>query len=59
MIGIRMPQILPLSSSSSAGMIRAARRGSANFITTVSQVMLLRISIRKEDLKPMASSSPL
>lgn len=59
MIGIRIPQIFPLSSSSSEGMMRAALRASANFITTVSQLMLARISVRNVDLNPMVSSSPL
>ena len=58
MIGMMMPQIFSLAASSSDGRIRAARRASINFITRVLQAMLLRISVRKVDLKPIVRSSP-
>ena len=59
MIGMMMPQIFSLSVSSSEGTMRAALRASANFMTMVSHVMLLRMSVRNEDLKPIVRSSPL
>ena len=37
----------------------AALRASANFMTRVVQSMLLRMSIRNEDLNPMLRFSPL
>ena len=45
-IGIRIPQILPYSSSFSAGRIRAALLLSRNFITRSPQLIFERISIR-------------
>ena len=45
--------------TSSAGRMSAALRGSANFMTRFSQVMLERMSTRNGDLKPMVRLSPL
>ena len=53
-----IPQIFSLSSSSSAGSMRAALLLSRNFITISPQFMLERISMMYGDLKPIARGSP-